>query len=265
MPAAGFAMRKMTWWPAILLALNLAASAGLAAEHPVLFQTSTLQALMNGIYQGDMSFGELERHGDFGLGTFEALDGEMVAVDGKFYQVKTDGKAYLVSPGQKTPFGEVVFFKADRTLVLGETPDLKQLEDYLTKWMPSSNFPYAFKITGKFSYVKTRSVPRQNLPYPPLAEVARHQRVFEFREVDGVIVGFFHPQYLAGVNVTGFHCHFLTPDRRAGGHLLDCRIKQAKVELERLDDIQLRLPVTAEFSRTDLSGDKQQQIKQVEK
>lgn len=250
---------------AVFLVLSLTCAAGLAAEQKVLFQTSTLQALMNGVYDSDFTCAELSKHGDFGLGTLEALDGEMVAVDGRFYQVKTDGKAYPVSPAQKTPFGEVTFFKADKTLALSEPLDLKQLESYLAKQLPSPSFPYAIKITGKFSYVKTRSVPRQSKPYPPLAEVAKHQKVFEFRDVDGVIVGFCHPQYLAGVNVEGYHCHFLTRDCRAGGHLLDCRIQQAKVELSQMNDIDLRLPGTAAFSRTDLSEDKKQEIEKVER
>jgi len=250
---------------AILIGLWLTGAAGLAADRQVLFQTSTLQALMNGVYDGDCSFGELKRHGDFGLGTFDALDGEMVAVDGKFYQVKTDGKVYPVNPAQNTPFGEVTFFKADKTLALSEPLDYQQLEKFILKQLPTQNLPYALKITGTFAYIKTRSVPRQTKPYPPLMEAAQHQTVFEFREVDGVIVGFYHPKYLAGVNVAGFHCHFLTGDRQAGGHLLDCRLKRAKLELSRLDDIHLRLPGTAAFYQTDLSGDKKQEIEKVEK
>ncbi|MCX5892728.1 MAG: acetolactate decarboxylase [Deltaproteobacteria bacterium] len=249
---------------AVLLVAWLTCAA-VAAEQKVLFQTSTLQALMNGVCDSDFTCAELSQHGDFGLGTFEALDGEMVVLDGKFYQVKTDGRAYPVNPAQKTPFGEVTFFKADQTLTLSEPLDLKQLEGYLAKQLPSSSFPYAVKITGKFSYIKTRSVPRQSKPYPPLTEVAKQQKVFEFRDTDGVIVGFFHPQYLAGVNVGGYHCHFLTADRQAGGHLLDCRIQQVKVELSQMHNIDLRLPGTAAFSRTDLSGDKQQEIEKVEK
>jgi acetolactate decarboxylase len=256
---------RLSWLTALLFVLSLTCAAGLAAEQKTLFQTSTLQALMNGVYDGDFTFGELSKHGDLGLGTFQALDGEMVAVDGKFYQVKVDGKVYPVIPTQKTPFGEVAFFKADKTLDIGEIPDLKQLEDYLSKQLPSPNFPYAFKITGKFSYIKTRSVTRQAKPYPLLLEVARHQAVFEFRDVDGVIVGFYHPKYLEGINVAGYHVHFLTANRRAGGHLLDCRIRQARAELERLDAVQLRLPDTAEFSSIDLSGDKKQEIEKVEK
>ena len=108
-------------------------------------------------------------------------------------------------------------------------------------------------------------MPRQTRPYPPLAEVAKHQAVFEFHDVDGTIVGFYYPKYLGGINVAGYHFHFLTWDRRAGGHLLDCRIKQAKVELERLNEVRLRLPESAAFSRTDLSRDKKKEINQVEK
>lgn len=249
----------------LLLMILLSCPAARAADRQVLFQTSTIQALMAGVYDSNFSFGDLEKHGNFGLGTFQALDGEMVAVDGKFYQVKVDGRVYPVAPTQKTPFCEVVFFKAEQTLNLSEPLDLKGLEQYLSERLPSRNYPYAVKITGAFSYIKTRSVPRQVQPYPPLLEVVKRQQVFEFRDVEGVVVGFYHPQYLAGINVAGYHCHFLTADRRAGGHLLDCRTTKAKVELQRLDHVQLRLPQNRAFSRTDLSGDKKQEIEQVEK
>lgn len=249
----------------LIIFLLVHGAAAQAAAPKVLFQISTLQALMNGAYGGEFSFGQLEKHGDFGLGTFAALDGEMVALDGQYYQVKTDGRAYIVNPAQKTPFAEVTFFKADKTLTLSKPLNLKQLEVYLQKIFPSGNFPCAIKVKGQFAYVKTRSMPRQTRPYPPLAEVAKHQAVFEFHDVDGTIVGFYYPKYLGGINVAGYHFHFLTWDRRAGGHLLDCRIKQAKVELERLNEVRLRLPESAAFSRTDLSRDKKKEINQVEK
>ncbi|MGA7578591.1 MAG: acetolactate decarboxylase [Desulfobaccales bacterium] len=257
-------IRRSTLIYALLIWL-LTCVAGQAADRKVLFQTSTIQALMNGVYDSGYSFANLERHGDFGVGTFQTLDGEMVAVDGRFYQVKTDGAAYPVAPTQKTPFSEVTFFRADKTLNLTEPLDLKQLEQYLTDHLPSRNFPYAIKVTGNFSLIRTRSVPSQARPYPPLAAVVKSQEVFEFREVDGVIVGFYHPNYMAGINVAGYHLHFLTRDRRAGGHLLDCRIKEARVELERMDEVYLRLPGNAAFCQTDLSGDKRQEIEKVEK
>lgn len=248
-----------------LLLFLLIGNPVLAADHQELFQTSTIQALMNGVYDGDYSFGELHHHGDFGLGTTDHLDGEMVALDGRFYQVKSDGQVYPVTDAMKTPFGEVVFFKADKTQDLRQPLDLKGLKKYLLNLMSSDNFPYAIKITGAFDYIKTRSVPRQERPYPPLAEVVKHQKVFEFRQVAGDIVGFYHPKYLAGVNVPGFHLHFLTRDRRAGGHLLDCRIKEVRVQLARLHEFELRLPGIAAFSKTDLNGDRKQEIDKVER
>lgn len=260
-------MRKIFCGRLIFLIIFLLVNgvAAQAAAPKFLFQISTLQALMNGVYGGEFSFGQLEKHGNFGLGTFAALNGEMVALDGQFYQVKTDGRAYIVNPAQETPFAEVTFFKADKTLTLNKPLNLKQLVVYLRKIFPPGNFPCTIKVKGQFFYVKTRSVPRQTRPYPPLAEVVKHQAVFEFHDVEGTIVGFYYPKYLAGINLAGYHFHFLTRNRRAGGHLLDCRIKQAKVELERLNEVCLRLPESAAFSRTDLSRDKKNEINQVEK
>ena len=51
-------------------------------EPHVIFQTSTIDALLDGAYDGEVTFGQLRDHGDFGLGTFEACDGEMIAVEG---------------------------------------------------------------------------------------------------------------------------------------------------------------------------------------
>ncbi len=179
--------------------------------------------------------------------------------------MKADGKVYPVHPDKRTPFGEVTFFRPDKALELKEITGLQQLENYLARHLPSPNFPYAIRITGKFSYIKARSIPRQTAPYPPLAEAAKRQVVFEFREVEGVMVGFFHPAYLAGVNLSGCHFHFLSADRRAGGHVLDCHVRQAKLELSRMDAIQVQLPGTKAFAETDLSGDKKQEIEKVEK
>jgi len=74
---------------------------GLAQEEKV-FQVSTIKALLAGVYDGEVTFGQLKQQGDLGLGTLNGLDGEMVAVDGRFYQIKTDGVAYPVSDQTKT-------------------------------------------------------------------------------------------------------------------------------------------------------------------
>jgi acetolactate decarboxylase len=250
---------------ALCLALCLGAASLHAAETRRLFQTSTLQALMAGVYDGDLTFQELARQGDFGLGTFDALDGEMIALDGAFYQIKADGRVYPVTGAMKTPFAAVTFFQAGTTHLIEMPLNYRQLLDYATKLLPSPNLPYAIRIDGLFPYVKARSIPRQQKPYPPLAQAAEKQAVFELANVKGVIVAFRYPAFLAGLNPLGYHCHFITADRRAGGHLLDCRVEGATVSLNALPEFFLRLPGNQEFLKSDLAGDRRPELEKVEK
>ncbi|MGA9755860.1 MAG: acetolactate decarboxylase [Desulfobaccales bacterium] len=250
---------------ALFLVLGLITGHLDAAENHSLFQTSTLQALMAGVYDGDLTYEELARHGDFGLGTFDGLDGEMIALDGAFYQVKADGRVYPVAGAMKTPFAEVTFFRAGKTYMLEMPLNYQQLLDYVTLLLPSPNLLYAIKIEGFFPYVKTRSVPRQQKPYPPLAEVAKKQSVFEMTKVKGVIVAFRYPACLAGVNLAGYHCHIITADRRAGGHLLDCRVERATVTIDAISNFSLRLPEHQGFLKSDLAPGGQDELERVEK
>ncbi len=250
---------------ALCLAFCLSASPLHAAEPHRLFQTSTLQALMAGVYDGDLTFQALARHGDFGLGTFDALDGEMIALDGAFYQIKADGRVSPVAGAMKTPFAEVTFFKPGRTHMIEMPLTYQQLLDYVDRMLPSPNLPYAIRVEGRFTSVKARSIPRQQKPYPPLAAAAKKQAVFELANIKGVIVAFRYPAYLAGVNMPGYHCHFITADRRAGGHLLDCRVEGATVAVAALPDFYLRLPDSQEFLHTDLTKDRSHELEKVER
>ena len=101
------------------------------AQRETLVQISTIDALLNGVYDGVITFGNLKQYGDFGIGTFEGLDGEMVAFDGNFYQVKADGIAYPVSDSMETPFASVTFFDADSEEQLSEGMDYEHLVEFL--------------------------------------------------------------------------------------------------------------------------------------
>jgi acetolactate decarboxylase len=158
--------------------------------HHALFQTSTIDALLEGNYDGDVCFAELEDRGDLGLGTLDALDGEMVALDGAFYQVKADGRAYAVDKRAKTPFAVVTFFEPNLSRTLAAPTDFDNLCAHLDRLVGGEPQCCAVRLDGHFEYVKTRSVPRQRKPYPPLAEVVKHQPTFELRDVPGSIVGF---------------------------------------------------------------------------
>jgi acetolactate decarboxylase len=228
------------------------------------YQTSTINALLEGIYDGDMTYGQLREHGDFGLGTFNALDGEMIAFDGRFYQIKSDGVASLVNDAQKTPFAVVQFFEAEIEEGLDRELGYEQLKAYLHSLIPTTNFFYAIRIDGLFKYMKTRSVPRQVKPYPPLIEVTKTQPVFEFADVAGTIAGFRFPDYAQGINVPGYHLHFLTEDRRAGGHLLDCRLQHGKVLVEHTSNFHMELPTQGTFLEADLAKDQRETLHQAE-
>lgn len=184
-----------------------------APKNDALTQVSTIDALLNGLYDGMISLADLKAHGDFGIGTFEGLDGEMIFYDGVFYQVKADGIAYIPEDSLTAPFAVVTFFDTDKEVRLADGTDYVSLLTFLDEILPTDNIFYAVEITGTFSYVQTRSVPAQHKPYPPLTEVTEGQTVFEFTDVEGTIVGFFSPPYADGINVPGYHLHFLTDDK----------------------------------------------------
>jgi acetolactate decarboxylase len=221
-------------------------------DRDVLFQISTINALLEGIYDGEITFEELKQHGDLGLGTFNALDGEMLMLDGYIYQVKADGKVYPAEDSMKTPFSAVTFYEEDKILVLDSTLDYKSLEEFLDKILPTENIIYAIKIEGLFKYVRTRSVPAQEKPYPTLAEVVKTQPEFEFHNINGKLVGFRLPDYLNGINVPKYHLHFITEDKIGGGHLLECETDRIKIGIDFTDKIFISLPETKEFYDADL-------------
>jgi len=220
-----------------------------------LAQVSTLDALLVGAYGGQITYGELKRFGDFGLGTFDSLDGEMVAVDGDFYQIRYDGKVYPVSDSMTTPFAAVTFFDYDRKIELPEGTDYESLRKIVDGAIPTPNLFYAIRLDGVFSYLKTRSVPPQKKPYPPLVEVTKEQPEFEFENVTGTIVGFRCPPFVQGINLAGYHLHFLSEDKTGGGHVLVFSLKEGVISLDTTADFYLMLPesngtfFSADFSR----------------
>lgn len=233
--------------------------------HHTLFQTSTIGALLDGNYEGDVSFAKLGAQGDFGLGTFEALDGEMIGLDGAFYQIKSDGRAYKVDKRMKTPFAVVTFFEPRETRQISAPMDYAALRTLLDEVVAGdAETCHAVRVDGYFSYVKTRSVPRQKKPYPPLVEAVKHQPTFEFRDIRGSLVGFRFPDYVQGLNVSGYHFHFITEDRSVGGHLLECRIARGEIQVDHESDLNLELPAGVDEAMPDLTASKKAALKRIE-
>jgi acetolactate decarboxylase len=236
-----------------------------AHPHHTLFQTSTIDALLEGEYDGDVSFAELEDRGDLGLGTLEALDGEMVALDGGFFQVRSDGRAYAVDRQAKTPFAVVTFFEPGPSLKLTAPLDLERFCADLDRRVGAEASCYAVRVDGDFEYVKTRSVPRQRKPYPPLSEVVKSQPTFELRDVGGSLVGFRFPRYAQGLNVAGYHFHFITDDRSAGGHVLEFRLARGELLIDSEADLRLELPPGVDLPVPDPTSAKKEALDRIER
>ena len=206
------------------------------------YQVSTIGALKKGLYHGYIPFRDLKNKGDFGIGTVDGLDGEMVALGGEFFQIRTDGKAYAIPDTATTPFAVVVFFNPQVSAQIKNAESLKALQGAVERMIPCKELPYAVKVTGTFSLAHVRSVPRQKEPYPDLGTALKHQVEFDLRKVRGTLVGFRFPQDFEGVNVPGYHFHFITDDKHAGGHVLDCSGDDLKLELTPAGRLSMELP-----------------------
>jgi acetolactate decarboxylase len=257
-------------WRQLAIAGTLACAqlaGGVAAaddRDEVLYQVSTIDALLAGVYQPAATVGQLLARGDFGLGTFAALDGELIALDGRVYQAASDGQVREMPAETGTPFMAVTRFDADQTFRLNGPMDLEGFQAEVERRLPSPNLFYAVKVEARFARIRYRSVPRQQAPYPPLAEVAAQQLLFEQGAVDGTLVGFWCPEFVEGVNVPGFHLHFLSADRTQGGHLLGFELIQAEVELDHTAGWELRLPEIAPYLEADLAADRSAELTLVE-
>ncbi len=230
-----------------------------------IYQSSLLNSLLKGIYDGELSFKDLAAHGDFGLGTFNALDGEMIAFDGRFYQIHCTGVANAVKPSQKTPFALVTFFKPEVSFSVKEPMDYEAFGRYLDKAVPSTNLFYSVKVTGFFDLIKARSVPRQKKPYRPLLEVVGEQAVFEFQRIKGTLAGFRFPDYTEGINVPGYHLHFLSEDGTKGGHVMECHMRGVKIEIDHTANLHLEMPQQGDFLKGEFAKSDGNSIRKIER
>jgi len=237
-----------------------------AHTQDTVMQVSTIDALVAGLYDGTMSCDRLLQYGDLGIGTFDRLEGEMLVLDGTVYQVKADSAVYTPDGKMTTPFAAVCRFGADDSINLKKGMNFEEMEKMIDTSISNNNLFYAIKITGTFSYMKTRSVPAQNKPYPPLAEVTKNQSVFEMKNISGTIVGFRCPAYVKGINVPGYHLHFISDDRARGGHILDLETDTAICAIDRCNQFLMVLPTEGEaFQKVDLSTDRTKDLYQIEK
>lgn len=236
------------------------------ADHDTLYQVSTIDALMLGVYDGVRPIRDLKSRGDFGIGTFDALDGEMIVLDGVVYQAKADGTILSVPDNLTTPFATVTYFQADQNITTKNPMNLSVFATSMEEQLPTGNMIYAVRMHCTFPFMKVRSVPAQQEPYPVLSEAVKNQSAYIFSGTTGTVVGFYTPVFFKGVNVPGFHLHYLSDDRTAGGHILDFTLpSDTVVEYDITPGFTMALPTSGDFTGADLSGDLSSDLAKVEK
>ncbi len=226
-----------------------------------IFQYSTLSALLEGVYDGELTIGELRKQGNYGIGTFNALDGELILADHECYKVCSDGKVIKVNDEEKTPFAAICSFSPDTVIQIDRPVNLRELETRIGNAVKKSNLIFAYKITGSFDTVVTRSVPKQEKPYKRLIEAYKQQGVFTYLHQEGMLFGYKFPAYLKDVNMDGFHLHFLSSDKHTGGHLLSCTLIKGEVAVAYIRNYTLQIPDNFHFNQTILTNKKSELLK----
>lgn len=229
-----------------------------------IYLCAPVNALVEGIFEQNVSLAELKQHGDFGLGTFNDLDGELVLLDGTVYQVTANGQVNVIEDDQTlTPFACVTRYRPISHDESDQELTYDAFLDWLVRLLPSPNLFYALRIEGHFASIKARSVPKQE-NYRTLVEVAREQTLFQYENLSGTLVGFFTPTFMASLSVPGLHLHFLSADFRSGGHLLECRPQKIRAGVQFINRLELDLPLSLDYLTWDFRRDIRQDLHQAE-
>ena len=245
---------------------KLPGTARATGDREVLYQVSTIDALMQGVFDGVEPVADLKKRGDFGIGTFDALDGEMIVLDGIVYQAKADGHIYTAGDSQTTPFATVTYFDRDLAVTTNSPMNFSVFSSTMADKLPTGNMVYAVRMYGTFPSMKVRAIPAQHKPYPTLAEASTNQSVYTYSDTTGTVVGFYTPVFFKGLNVAGYHLHFISDDRKTGGHILDLTVPaNITVEYDVTPGFSMALPTSGDFTGVDLSQDLSGDLAKVEK
>ncbi len=213
---------------------------------PVVFQVSTLDALSLGLYQGVYAVGALKLRGDFGLGTFEGIDGEMTILNGHVYHFRSDGVVTEEPDCSRVPFAVITRFRSGIRFSTNGV-SMNELGRQIDQLIPSTNLFYAIRIHGTFSELTTRAIPKLFPPYPPLSEAVEEEVEFPFQNIKGTLVAFRCPAWVKGINQVGYHYHFISDDQTAGGHALKFTTGPVTVEIQELRQNSIWVPDKGPF------------------
>jgi acetolactate decarboxylase len=212
------------------------------ARRHELFQTSTIEALLAGAFDGDVLLAEILQHGDLGLGTLNGLDGELIVLDGEAWRADAACRLVPAAGASRTPYAVVVPFTPGPAVALPGALRYGALGQALADRVEDRDRPVAVRIDGQFEHVRVRSVPKQQRPYPSLAQALAQQCISELDDVTGTMVGFCFPSTLEGIEMIGWHVHFANNARTRGGHVLDFTLRDGSARLDNSTELRVELP-----------------------
>ena len=233
-----------------------------------MFQVSTLQALMLGYSRPVIPVSELLSHGNTGLGTFEDVDGEMIALDGVCYRAREDGSVVVADPDKGVPFSSVCNMKGSRTFELGAFKNIDELKTRLNVIIEEDfglNSMHMVRIDGEFELIDARSESPYKSMHVTLKDIlGKTQKAFQFHDIKGTLVCVYFPDYMDHINAAGWHLHFLSDDKRKGGHVFEIIMKSGKGCLDKINSMELKLPEEPVFDTYALKEASEGEIKAVE-
>ncbi|SOU87813.1 acetolactate decarboxylase [Tenacibaculum dicentrarchi] len=219
---------------------------------------STIDAMRNGVYKGDLTISQLTNKGDFGLGTYNNLDGEMVVLDGVFYRVKSNGEVVIANKYKKTPFNSLTFFNTDFEQKIVAT-NLSNLKKQIVKILPSKNKMYAIKAEVSLNYIKLGGAEKiENNDYRPIAKILEKRPIYTSKNITGTIVGFYYPSTFSDIDLHPFHFHFISTNKNIAGHIIEAEFKEVQLFFDEKESIEILIPDTKEYNRV---WDNQNKIK----
>ena len=232
------------------------------------YQVSTINALAQGFSKSVIKVEELLRHGDLGLGTFEDVDGEMIVLDGKCYRAQKSGDVTLAENDRGVPFAAVCNFRSMRKEDPGRVETIEQLKGWLMLRIEEDfglNSMYAVRIDGEFAKIVARSASGTKAHHVTLKDaLSVTQNVFSFENITGTLVCVYYPDYLEGINAAGWHLHFISEDKKHGGHVFDISMIKGEAAFCKLTSVEVRIPDTPAFDTYDLRSASKDDIRSVE-
>ncbi len=242
-------------------------SAAPARDKETIYQVALLQSLALGYFDGSITVKDLKTHGDTGIGTFEGLDGEMIVLDGVVYRANQNCRVNVMGDKETVPFSNVTFFEKDFSVKLRNLTDKSAFESALNAQVDKHgiNSFYMVKLHGNFNEILIRSESGQVKPYPTLVEALKAtQKESTLQNISGTLVGLYCPEFMSSLNSTGWHFHFISDDKKIGGHVLDLHLDNGEAQFDKTDNFRMGLPKAKNFQELNFNKDLKEDIRKAE-